>query len=152
MRLAPPFLLALVALPGCATFIDGTEQAVTLRTAPVGASCVLQSGADIVGRIPSTPGTLLLHKEKQDLAVVCQKAGWNSVATTIPSQFTGVTAGNVLAGGLIGIVVDEATRANYRYREDTMILLTPAPPAGVRLGRPVAGAAPRRLSLVDLAG
>lgn len=126
MRLLPFALLALVLLPGCATLIDGTDQTVTLRTAPVGAACTIQSGADIVGRIAATPGTILVHREKQDLAVVCQKPGWNTVVTTIPSRFTGVTAGNVLIGGLIGVVVDEATRANYRFRDDTTILLTPA--------------------------
>lgn len=148
MRFALPLLTALALLPGCATLIDGTEQTVTLRTAPVGASCILQSGPAIVGRIPSTPGTLLLHREKQDLGVVCQKPGWDTVVTTIPSQFTGVTFGNVIVGGLIGIVVDEATRANYRYKDDTMILLTPAP-VGLRLNRPLARPALRELNPTD---
>ena len=125
MRSSRLTILAMLLLPGCATVIDGTTQTVTVRTAPVGANCSLQRNGLTVGTILATPGTVAVHREKQDITAVCQKRGWATAVTTLPSRFTAVTVGNIFAGGLIGVVVDEATRANYRYDEDTTILLTP---------------------------
>ena len=135
MRLCFPAVLALLLLPGCATVIDGTTQTLTVRTAPVGAACSVLRGADVVGTIPATPGTILLHRERPDLTVVCDKPGWERSVTVIPSRFTGVTAGNLFVGGLVGVVVDEATRANYRYDQDEIIQLTPQSASGATIPR-----------------
>ena len=125
MRLSLLGLLALLLLPGCATIVDGTTQTFTVRTAPVGATCSVLRGPDTLGTIPATPGTILLHRERPDLTIVCDKPGWARSVTTVPSKFTGVTVGNLFFGGLVGVVVDEATRANYRYDNDTIIELSP---------------------------
>ena len=125
MRLYPLGLLLLLLLPGCATIVDGTTQTLTVRTAPVGATCSILRGPDVVGMVPSTPGTILLHRERPDLTVVCDKPGWDRSVKVLPSKFTAVTVGNLFFGGLIGVVVDEATRANYRYDRDEVIQLTP---------------------------
>ncbi len=117
--------VALLLLPGCATIVDGTTQTLTVRTAPVGATCSILRGADVVGMVPATPGTIQLHRERPDLTVVCDKPGWDRSVTVIPSKFTAVTVGNLFFGGLVGVVVDEASRANYRYDQDDVIQLTP---------------------------
>ena len=132
MRQAGAALLALV-LPGCATVIDGTQQTVTLRTAPVGASCQVQRGGTVLA-VVTTPATLVVQRARGDLVVDCRKPGWGDTQAVLPGRFTGVTAGNVILGGLAGVVVDEATQANYRYEEDTTILL--APPGTSGPGRP----------------
>ena len=137
MRLACLSLLALVLLPGCAMIIDGTTQPVTIRTGPVGASCSIGQNGVVLGTIPSTPGTLVVHRNVVDLAVTCQKPGWATAAAVIKSRLTGVTAGNIfwpLVGPVllvpIGTVVDDATGANYRYAEDVTINMTPQSGAG----------------------
>ena len=130
MRLSHLVLLSLVLLPGCAFFIDGTNQTFTVRTAPEGAACNVQRDGAILATIPSTPGTLVVRRERADMMVICQKPGWAVTAIPVPSHFTGVTAGNVIIGGLTGVVVDEATQANYRYDDDKLILMAPRAAAG----------------------
>ena len=110
--------------------VDGTTQVLTVRTAPVGAACTLMRNAAVLATIAATPATVQLHRERDDLVVTCEKPGWDRSVTVIPAKFTGVTAGNVLVGGLVGVVVDEATGANYRYDDDRVILLTPRPHGG----------------------
>ncbi len=117
--------------------IDGTTQTVTIRTGPVGAACSVSRNGAVLGTIPSTPGTLLVHRDVVDLDVTCQKPGWAVASTQIKSRFTGVTAGNIfwpLVGPVllvvVGAVVDDATRSDYRYAEDILINMTPQSGAG----------------------
>jgi len=59
------------------------------------------------------------------LTVTCTKAGFQDAVVTVPAKFNAVTAGNILAGGLIGIGVDAASGANYGYAETTEVPLVP---------------------------
>ena len=121
----------LVLLTGCATIIKGTTQSISLRTPPeVGAQCELTNSQGTW--FITTPGSVTVHKTKTDLVVTCTKSGFQDATATIPARFNGVTAGNILVGGLIGITVDAASGANYGYEELTEIPLLPlsnvAPP------------------------
>lgn len=73
----------------------------------------------------TSPGSVTVHKTKNDLVVTCTKDGFQNATVTIPARFNGVTAGNILLGGLIGIGVDAASGANYGYAETTDIPLLP---------------------------
>lgn len=119
-------LTSLVALlPACATIMDGNTQGVSISTAPSGATCnVARNGASL-GTI-QTPGMVTVERSKNDLTVTCGKAGTQTVQLTQPAKFTGVTFGNVIAGGLFGVVVDAATGANYRYDNQMLVVLPPA--------------------------
>jgi len=114
----------LVLLSGCATIIKGTTQSVSLKTAPVdGAQCELRNSEGTW--FITTPGSVTVHKTKNDLIVTCMKSGYQDATATIASKFNGVTAGNILVGGLIGITVDAASGANFGYDELTEIPLIP---------------------------
>jgi hypothetical protein len=122
----------LVMLSGCATIIKGTTQSVSLKTPPAdGAQCELKNSEGTW--FITTPGSVTVHKTKNDLTVTCMKSGYQDAMAIIPSKFNGVTAGNILVGGLIGITVDAASGANYGYDELTEIPLipvnSPGPPA-----------------------
>ncbi|HTP76097.1 MAG TPA: hypothetical protein VMJ73_03885 [Rhizomicrobium sp.] len=56
-----------------------------------------------------------IPKTKNDLDVNCRWDGFKDAHATIPSHFNGATAGNILAGGIIGIGIDAATGANDNY-------------------------------------
>ncbi len=129
MRWFRPGLLAVGLLPGCASIIDGDNQYVTVRTAPVGAACTVQRGGEELGQIASTPGTMLVQRSKDDLIVVCRKPGWEPALVRIEARFTLVTVGNVIFGGVPGAVVDALTGANFRYDDGRpIILMTPQAP------------------------
>ena len=102
------------ALSGCATIIEGTTQPVSINTTPVsGAYCTLKNSQGTW--YVTTPGSTTVHKTKTDLDITCTKAGYADGHLVAISHFGATTAGNVIAGGLIGVGVDAASGANYHY-------------------------------------
>jgi hypothetical protein len=123
-------VLALVALlPACATVVDGTGDTVTLSTTPAGATCTVDRSGERVGAVAATPGSLRLSKSRHDLNITCTKEGYQPSTTTASSRFTGATFGNVLVGGVVGVVVDAASGANNRYPPDVRLDLAENPAA-----------------------
>jgi hypothetical protein len=122
-------LLSIVALPGCATMMEGTGQSVSVATTPAGATCEMDQAGTKLGTINPTPGSLRIDKSKNDLDVTCSKPGYLQARTTTSPKFVGTTFGNIVAGGLIGFAVDAATGASYEYPSDIKVELAPVPPA-----------------------
>ena len=112
------------ALSGCASIVEGTTQSIAITSPPTdGAKCVLTSSEGTY--YVTTPGNTTVHKTKNDLDVVCTKDGFKEARTTIPSHFNGATAGNILAGGVIGLGIDAATGANYNYPTEFAVTMDP---------------------------
>ena len=123
-------VLALVALlPACATVVEGTSDTVTLSTTPAGATCTVDRNGERVAAVSATPGSVRLSKSRHDLNVTCTKDGHQPASTTASSRFTGATFGNVLVGGVVGVVVDAASGANNRYPADVRLDLAENPAA-----------------------
>ena len=117
-----------IAVSGCASIIEGTTQSIAVTSPPTdGAKCVLKSSEGTY--YVTTPGNAMVHKTKNDLDVNCSRIGFKDAHTTIPSHFNGATAGNILAGGVIGLGIDAATGANYNYPTDFAVTMVPSDPA-----------------------
>lgn len=102
------------ALSGCATIIEGTTQSVSISTTPVqGANCTLTNSQGTW--YATSPGSVVVHKTKTDLVIDCLKDGYGQGHVVATAHFGGATAGNIIAGGLIGVGVDAASGANYSY-------------------------------------
>ncbi len=110
---------------GCATIVKGTTQAVALDTpgAP-GATCQLASEG-IGTQTVTTPATIQLEKSQHNISVTCRKACFQDGVGVIASYTEGMTAGNVLVGGVIGLGVDAATGAMNKYADRTSITMIP---------------------------
>ena len=134
MRLLPLLLLTGM-LPGCATLVEGTSQSMTVATTPPGAACTLDRNGERLGTIAPTPGSLRVDKSKNDVTLTCAKEGYQTATTSHSPKFVGTTFGNIIAGGLVGVVVDAASGANFRYPNEVQVELAPMAP-------PVAGFAP----------
>ena len=119
-------LPALALLAGCATITTGSSQNVTLVTEPGGAACVFSRGGEIMGVINPTPGTLMLTKGHGDIRVRCSKEGFVDSSGVVGAKFQKMTFGNILFGGIIGIVVDAASGATGEYEPQITITLVPA--------------------------
>lgn len=119
-------LCVVLFLPGCATIFEGTSQSITLTTDPPGADCVVTRHGARVGQVNPTPGSLHIDKSKDDLAIHCEHAGYQAANVTESPKFQGTTFGNIVAGGLVGVVVDAASGANFMYPADERITLAPA--------------------------
>lgn len=113
------------ALSGCASIIEGTTQSIAVTSPPTdGAKCVMTSSEGTY--YVTTPGNATVHKTKNDLDVVCKRDGFKDAHATIPSHFNGATAGNIIAGGVIGIGIDAATGANYNYPTEFAVTMVPS--------------------------
>jgi hypothetical protein len=63
----------------------------------------------------TTPGQVTLHRGYQDLAIECEKAGMTPSIATAASHVRPIFFGNILFGGVIGILVDLGDGAAFDY-------------------------------------
>ena len=111
-----------IALSGCATIVDGSSQSVSVSTSPVqGAACTLTNSEGTW--YLTSPGSVQVHKTKNDLTVTCTKDGYQPGSQVAVSKFGGATFGNIVAGGGIGAIVDAASGANYYYDSPVIVPL-----------------------------
>jgi hypothetical protein len=121
-----------VVLAACATIVKGTTQIIAVNTPGVpGASCTLTSPA-IGSRLVITPGTVTVEKSKDPITVRCTKECYIEGAGIIASNFQAMTAGNIIAGGVIGLGVDAASGAMNEYAPEVQILMQPDPTCRVQ--------------------
>jgi hypothetical protein len=119
-------LLSLLWLMGgCASITQGTDQQITAKTEPSGAECEFTRDGETVGVVNPTPGTVTVSKSKDVIQVSCTKQGHQKAVRPLNSEFEGMTAGNALFGGLIGLGVDAATGAMNEYPNEIFVRLTP---------------------------
>ncbi|HEX6929947.1 MAG TPA: PEGA domain-containing protein [Gammaproteobacteria bacterium] len=95
-------------LVGCASIVSGTTQPISFNSTPPGAT-ILINGADM-GKTPTT-----LHlKRNENYAVSIQLEGYMPETVNITRSMNGWIFGNIIFGGLIGIVIDAASGAMYK--------------------------------------
>lgn len=127
LRRAACFLLVTSAVltGGCATIVKGTTQDINVTTDPAGAACELKTAGTPLGSVSPTPGTLQVKKGRGDIEVVCKKAGYVDASGVVSSSLQGWTFGNILLGGVIGVVIDAGSGAIREYESEIYVKLTP---------------------------
>ncbi len=132
-------LLALCAiLGGCASVTRGTTETISVASTPSGAEAVI-SGLET----PTTCTTpcAVVAKRNADISVTVRKSGYEpetvELTKEVPATGAAGFAGNVIAGGLIGMGVDAVTGAATDHRPNPVIVtLKPiAPPPSPRRPR-----------------
>jgi hypothetical protein len=125
-------VLAIIALAvgvtgtsACATIVEGTDQPVTVVTEPSGAVCHLQREGKTVGVVNPTPGTVEIDKSISDITVSCEKEGQLPASGILSSEFQGMTLGNAIIGGVIGVGIDAASGAMNQYPSNIVLHLPP---------------------------
>jgi len=112
---------ALLALSGCATIFNGQTQAVTIKSEPEGATLAVTNAAGEKVHSGTTPATVTLKRgagyfKSESYTVLLSKPGFADKELTITGTMSGWYIGNILFGGLIGILaVDPATGAMYSF-------------------------------------
>lgn len=116
-------MFAPLVLAGCATIVDGTTESLSVNSVPAGAKCTLTNteGTWYV----TAPGSVTVHKTKNDLKIHCDGDGGAVADMTVPAKFGGTTFANVLAGGVVGLGVDAMSGANYSYNNPITVVMTP---------------------------
>jgi hypothetical protein len=75
--------------------------------------------------INPTPGSVPVEKAQGTIAIGCRKQGYLEAAGDLASEFQAMTFGNILFGGIVGIVVDAASGAMHEYPAKVTITLIP---------------------------
>jgi hypothetical protein len=124
-RLAMLVGLAL-ACSGCATVVGGTTQDIFIASEPAGAACKVDRLGANVAVVNPTPGRVNVSRSKETMIVSCTRDGYEQSNEVLVASFTGATVGNIIAGGVVGIIVDAASGANNKYPDRVMVVMTPA--------------------------
>ncbi|OFX06169.1 MAG: hypothetical protein A3E78_14785 [Alphaproteobacteria bacterium RIFCSPHIGHO2_12_FULL_63_12] len=116
---------AAFACAGCATVVRGTKDESKFESEPAGATVTVESiSSDKLGPFNCTTPCELELKRKREWNVVFTLDGYKPATGTLVPKVTsgGVAsgAGNVIAGGIIGIGVDAGTGANLDLRPNPM--------------------------------
>lgn len=111
-------VLVTVLLTGCASIVGSRYQTVAINTetndvAVKKAQCELTNnkGAWNV----EAPGSVVLHKSTKPLYINCESDGVKSPEVQVDSKFSPLFFGNILFGGIIGLVVDAVDGAGFKY-------------------------------------
>ena len=139
-------VLAAVALltANCATVTRGTTSQIQVQSEPTGADVATSFGHRCV-----TPCTLTVDR-KAEFTVSVAKPGYRQVDTPVRMRLAGAGAagfaGNILLGGVVGMVADAATGATLEHDPNPVsVTLSPIapPPRQRQRGRaPVAAPPP----------
>ncbi len=116
---------ALWSLAGCATIVKGTTQSVSVDTpGATGSKCTLTSSS--VGSVTLvTPASVVLQKGSESVRVLCKKECHDDGVGIITSGTEAMAAGNIIAGGPIGLGVDAISGAMNKYNEQNQITMVP---------------------------
>ena len=125
--LASAVLCLLVAFGagGCATVVTRGFQTITVQTEPEGADCTFSRDGLPLARVNPTPGEALVGKSAGALSLLCRKEGYLDAAAPMESGFQAMTLGNVLIGGIFGLVVDASSGAMTIYPDSVTVTLAP---------------------------
>ena len=127
----------LLPLANCASITEGTSQAITVNTTPPGATCRLDRDGAQLGTVDTTPGSVVVKpKTSRDILVTCEKPGFQTATYLDKSDTAAAAFGNILAGGVIGAIVDKNNGAAYKYEGTVNVTLTPAPRPAPVVGVP----------------
>lgn len=123
---------ALASLCGCATVVRGAKDTARFESDPAGATVTAESiSKDKLGPFTCVTPCELELKRKREWNVEFTLDGYKPVTGTLVPKVTGggvaSGAGNIIAGGIIGIGVDAGTGANLDLRPNPMVAkLAPA--------------------------
>jgi hypothetical protein len=132
-------VVALVAaLGGCASVTRGTTENISISSTPSGAEATI-TGLDV----PTACVTpcAIVAKRNADITVSFAKEGYEpevvQLTKEVPATGAAGFAGNIVAGGLVGMGVDAVTGAAQDHKPNPVIVtMRPMAPASSRPVRP----------------
>ncbi|WP_137805534.1 hypothetical protein [Pseudomonas sp. G(2018)] len=139
-------LTATLLTSGCASIVGDSKYPVNVSSTPSGANFTVQNKDGVVVHSGSTPNSVTLPSGRgyfkgETYTITFKKEGYADTTAKLDTSMSGWYWGNILFGGLIGmLVVDPMTGAMYKL---------PADAAG-NLGSPLAGEAPKNLTLLEI--
>lgn len=100
-------LAILLLTSSCATIVSGSKQNVKFASNPSSAKIFIDEV-----EVGKTPFEIKLAR-KSEHQVLIKLEGYQTYQTTLTKKFNGWFVGNILIGGLIGLIIDPITGAMY---------------------------------------
>lgn len=126
MRGVVQSILAVIMIVGmfllfldCATIIHGTKQNVSIDSNPPQAEVIVQTTGGVVYSSGKTPLSVRL-KRKQEYDVIIKLAGYQDARVHISKDFDPWVIGNLLCGGVIGLIVDAVGGGMWQLEPETI--------------------------------
>jgi len=107
-------LLIAALTAGCASIIHGSRQDVRVTSVPSGAVVRV----NLNNQATTTPGVLTLNRKEIGYVLTFEKQGYKPVEVSLRRTVDGWLFGNILFGGLVGIVIDFASGSAYKLTPD----------------------------------
>jgi hypothetical protein len=118
--------------------ISGSHQTLTINTNPPGAVCQLIREGVVIGKVPSTPGSVVVERSKYEIIIECERVGHQKTTAMLGSWIEGLIYAapplpgwGSFSGGLQSeYTADSASGFDKEYPANTTITLSPemAPP------------------------
>lgn len=121
--IATNILTATLFTTGCASIVSDSQYPVTIASNPAGASFEIVDRNGVMVHTGTTPGSVTLKSgagyfKTASYTITYKKEGFADSVTTLTATMDGWYIGNLLFGGLIGmLIVDPATGAMYKLPE-----------------------------------
>ena len=119
-------VVLLINMTGCASITKGTSQSITINTEPTGAVCTLSREGIDIAVVNPTPGSVTVDKDKDTITVLCKKDKYQNSAEALSSKVHGMTFGNILLGGVIGLAIDAGSGAMHHYQPMLTLIMVPS--------------------------
>ncbi|ALO15879.1 PEGA domain-containing protein [Salinivirga cyanobacteriivorans] len=99
-----------IILAGCATIVSGSKQSVKIYSTPSNAKVSINNV--VVG---NTPLTKQISRKEESVLIKIELDGYETYTTSLERKFNAWFIGNIVFGGLIGIIIDPITGAIYKF-------------------------------------
>jgi hypothetical protein len=123
-------VVIMLALTACASVMEGGDQVVNIQTTgceeygSINCTVVNDDGSSVI----TAPASVSVEKDKDDMTVTCvSKDGLAKGTKIVESSYEAMNAGNLLLGGVIGIGVDAATGAMWKYPSSVIVPMSCPP-------------------------
>ncbi|WP_412462128.1 hypothetical protein ACK2SD_11055 [Pseudomonas sp. SC11] len=128
-QVMPLILLTLATLQGCASIAGDSSYPVAVSTTPPGATFEVADKRGKVVHQGQTPAVVVLpssdgYFKGQTYTLTFRREGFTDHTVELDSKISGWYWGNILLGGVIGmLVVDPLTGAMYKLPDDVKVKL-----------------------------
>ena len=122
-------VLALLAV-NCSTIVHQTSQKIPVTSDPPGALVTVACGEVDNDPKAVTPTVVRVHRKPNFCEISLTREGYERTAVTLGKTMSALYLGNVLIGGIIGLIVDGVNGAMWNRTPGKVdVQLKPATPA-----------------------
>ena len=103
------FIITLLVQINCCSIIHGTTQEISVNSQPSAAKVIVKGV-----HMATTPAVIDLKRKESNIIIRFEKEGYEPVEVALRRGTDGWIAGNIIFGGVIGLVVDFINGAAYK--------------------------------------